>query len=52
MTKPCAYSGPRKVTVWVSVSTQPVITTFFGSFTMRAHESACAEFGINEGVGC
>jgi Flp pilus assembly protein TadG len=52
MTQPCGYSGPRKVTVWVAVSTQPVITTFFGSFTMRAHESACAEFGINEGVGC
>ncbi|HEY7145986.1 MAG TPA: pilus assembly protein TadG-related protein [Streptosporangiaceae bacterium] len=52
MTQPCSYSGPRKVTVWVAVTTQPIITTFFGSFTMRAHESACAEFGIDKGVGC
>jgi Flp pilus assembly protein TadG len=52
MTQPCGYDGPRKVTVWIAVSTQPIITTFFGSFTMRAHESACAEFGINKGVGC
>ncbi len=52
MTQPCSYSGPRKVTVWVAVTTQPIITTIFGSFTMRAHESACAEFGIGEGVGC
>ena len=52
MTQPCSYNGPRKVTVWVAVTTQPIITTIFGSFTMRAHESACAEFGIGAGVGC
>lgn len=50
----CTYQGPgpRQVTVYVSVTTTPIITTFFGSFTMTAHESACAEFGINEGVAC
>lgn len=52
MTKPCTFQGPRQVTVFVSVTTTPVITTAFGSFTMNAHESACAEFGINQGVGC
>jgi Flp pilus assembly protein TadG len=50
----CTYQGPgpRQVTVYVSVTTTPVITTFFGSFTMTAHETACAEFGINQGVAC
>ena len=55
MAKPgCAYQGPgpRQVTVYVSITTTPVITTFFGSFTMTAHETACAEFGINQGVAC
>ena len=52
MTQPCTFQGPRRVTVYVSVATTPIITTAFGSFTMRAHESACAEFGINQGVGC
>jgi Flp pilus assembly protein TadG len=50
----CVYSGPgpRQVTVYVQVVTTPVISAFFGSFTMKAHESACAEFGINQGVAC
>src|SRR6266516_1710915 len=52
MTAPCTYPGPRQVTVYVSVTTTPVISTFFGSFTMKAHETACAEFGITQGVGC
>lgn len=54
MTQPCTFQGPgpRQVTVFVSVTTTPVITAAFGSFTMHAHESACAEFGINQGVGC
>jgi type II secretory pathway pseudopilin PulG len=54
MTQPCTFQGPgpRRVTVFVSVTTTPVITTAFGSFTMKAHESACAEFGITQGVGC
>jgi type II secretory pathway pseudopilin PulG len=52
MTQPCTYPTPRQVTVYVSVTTTPLISTFFGSFTMRAHETACAEFGINQGVGC
>ena len=52
MTAPCAYPSPRQVTVYVSVTTTPLISTFFGSFTMRAHETACAEFGITQGVGC
>jgi type II secretory pathway pseudopilin PulG len=52
MTAPCTYPGPRQVTVYVSVTTTPLISTFFGSFTMKAHETACAEFGITQGVGC
>lgn len=52
MTQNCTYPGPRQVTVYVSVTTTPIITTFFGSFTMKAHETACAEFGINQGVAC
>lgn len=50
----CVYSGagPRQVTVYVQVVTTPVISTIFGSFTMKAHETACAEFGITEGVAC
>lgn len=50
----CTYQGPgpRQVTVYVSVTTTPIISTFFGSFTMTAHESACAEFGITQGVAC
>jgi Putative Flp pilus-assembly TadE/G-like len=50
----CTYQGPgpRQVTVYVSVTTTPVFTTLFGSFTMNAHETACAEFGINQGVAC
>ncbi len=52
MTQPCTYPTPRQVTVYVSVTTTPLISAFFGSFTMRAHETACAEFGITQGVGC
>jgi Putative Flp pilus-assembly TadE/G-like len=52
MTAPCTYPGPRQVTVYVSVTATPLISTFFGSFTMRAHETACAEFGVTQGVGC
>lgn len=52
MTAPCTYPGPRQVTVYVSVTTTPLISAFFGSFTMRAHETACAEFGVTQGVGC
>jgi len=52
MTQNCTYPGPRQVTVYVSVTTKPIITTFFGSFTMKAHETACAEFGIDQGVAC
>lgn len=52
MSQPCAYPGPRQVTVYVSVTTTPLISAFFGSFTMSAHESACAEYGITQGVGC
>jgi Putative Flp pilus-assembly TadE/G-like len=52
MTGPCTYPSPRQVTVSVSVTTTPLISTFFGSFTMRAHETACAELGITQGVGC
>lgn len=52
MTQGCTYPSPRQVTVYVSVTTTPVISTFFGSFTMRAHESACVEYGTNQGVGC
>src|SRR5262245_60180260 len=52
MTGPCTYPSPRQVTVYVSVTTTPLMSTFFGSFTMKAHETACAEFGITRGVGC
>jgi hypothetical protein len=52
MTGPCTYPSPRQVTVSVSVTTTPLISTFFGSFTMKAHGTACAEFGITQGVGC
>lgn len=34
----------QQAEVFVSVTTTPVISAFFGSFTMRAHETACAEF--------
>ena len=46
----CTFQGQRQVTVYVSVTTTPIIA--FGGFTMKAHETACAEFGINQGVGC
>jgi type II secretory pathway pseudopilin PulG len=52
MTGPCTYPSPRQVTVSVSVTTTPLISTFFGRFSMKAHETACAEFGITHGVGC
>src|SRR5215471_1231318 len=52
MTGPCTYPSPRQVTVYVSVTTAPLVSTFFGRFTMKAHETACAEFGITQGVGC
>lgn len=46
----CRYPRADKVTVWVSITTTPVITVGFGSFTMTAHESACAETA--EGQAC
>jgi hypothetical protein len=49
---PCTYPSPRQVTVYVSVTTAPLISAFFGAFTMKAHETACAEFGISQGVAC
>ena len=52
MTAPCTYPSPRQVIVYVSVTTTPLISAFFGSLTMRAHETACAEFGVTQGVGC
>jgi|SRR5215475_2323347 len=52
MTGPCTYPSPRQVTVYVSVTTTPLVSPFFGGFTMRARETACAEFGITQGVGC
>ena len=52
MSQPCQFPTTRQVTVYVSVTTTPIISTFFGSFTMSAHETACAEFGITQGVGC
>ncbi len=52
MSQPCQYPSARQVTVYVQITTTPVISAFFGSFTMRAHETACAEFGIPQGVGC
>ena len=52
MTAPCTYPSPRQVTVYVSVTTTPLISAFFGGFTMKAHETACAEFGITRGVAC
>lgn len=52
MSQPCQYPTARQVTVYVAVTTTPLISSFFGSFTMRAHETACAEFGITQGVGC
>lgn len=52
MSQPCQYPSARQVTVYVQVTTTPIISAFFGSFTMRAHETACAEFGITQGVGC
>ena len=52
MTQPCGYPSPRQVTVYVSVTTTPLISTFFGSFTMTAHETACAEYGTIQGVAC
>jgi type II secretory pathway pseudopilin PulG len=52
MTGPCTYPSPRQVTVYVSVTTAPLVSTFFGRFAMKAHETACAEFGITQGVGC
>ena len=48
----CLFPSARQVTVYVSVTTTPIISAFFGRFTMRAHETACAEFGINKGVAC
>lgn len=46
----CTYTGTNKVTVYVSITTTPVIAAEFGSFTMTAHESACAETA--EGQAC
>jgi hypothetical protein len=43
---------PDQVTVTVEVTTTPVISTFFGSFTMHATESACPEVGVTEAVNC
>jgi Putative Flp pilus-assembly TadE/G-like len=52
MAAPCIYPNPRQVTISVSVTTVPLISSFFGSFTMTAHETACAEYGITRGVAC
>lgn len=52
MSQPCQYPSARQVTVYVAITTTPVISSFFGSFTMKAHETACAEYGITQGVGC
>lgn len=52
MAQPCQYPSARQVTVYVAITTTPVISSFFGSFTMKAHETACAEYGITQGVGC
>jgi ketopantoate hydroxymethyltransferase len=52
MTQPCTYPSARQVTVFVSITTTPLISGFLGSFTLRAHETACAEFGITRGVAC
>ena len=52
MAAPCTYPSPRQVTVYVSITTTPIISSFFGSFTMKAHETACAEYGITQGVAC
>ena len=48
----CTLQPPRRATVFVSVTTRPLISAALGNFTMHAHESACAEFGIDQGVGC
>lgn len=52
MSQACTYPSLRQVTVYVSVTTTPVISSFFGSFAMRAHETACAQYGITSGVAC
>jgi ketopantoate hydroxymethyltransferase len=52
MAAPCTYPGSRQVTVYVSVTTTPLIGSFLGGFTLRAHETACAEFGVTQGVAC
>jgi Flp pilus assembly protein TadG len=46
----CVFPNPAKVTVTVTVTTTPTILAAFGSFTMTAHESACAETA--QGVAC
>lgn len=51
MTKPCTYPSARQVTVYVSVTTTPVFS-LFPPFTMKAAETACAEFGVAEGEAC
>lgn len=51
MTQPCTYPSARQVTVYVSVTTTPLFSVF-PSFTMNAHESACAEFGVAQGEAC
>jgi Putative Flp pilus-assembly TadE/G-like len=48
----CGFPSARQVTVYVSVTTTPLISAMLGKFTMTAHETACAEFGITQGVGC
>jgi len=52
MTQACTFPGPRQVTVYVTVTARPLIALGLGSFTMKAHETACAEPGINEGEAC
>ena len=52
MTQACTFPGPRQVTVYVTVTARPLIALGLGSFTMKAHETACAEHGINEGEAC
>jgi hypothetical protein len=52
MAQACTFPGARQVTVYVSVTTRPLIALGLGSFTMKAHETACAEPGIDQGEAC
>jgi hypothetical protein len=52
MTQACTFPSERQVTVYVSVTARPLIALGLGTFTMKAHATACAEPGINEGEAC